>query len=116
MEIVLDRCQREKPDFILLPLEHSPTLRSQPDVDSYLSNLFTFSSQFKLGKTERIVYQRINGMKKVNAVLSILYNFSSQGAFPESDIGFYTPKNEDLINITPIKAYDLAKNYVFLDR
>lgn len=55
-------------------------------------------------------------MKKVNATLSTLYNFSSQGAFPESEVGFYTPKPDEIIKILPEKAYDLAKNFIKLDR
>ena len=47
-------------------------------------------------------------MKKVNAVLSTLFNFSSQGAFPESNVGFYNPKPDEIIKILPEKAYDLA--------
>lgn len=36
---------------------------------------------FKVGQTERIVYEKIAGLKQVNVLQSLLYNFSSEGAF-----------------------------------
>lgn len=55
-------------------------------------------------------------MKKVNATLSSLYNFSSQGAFPESDIGFYSPKPDEIINTLPERAFEMMQRYIQLDR
>jgi len=44
---------------------------------------------FKVGQNERLIYEKVAGMKSINVLLSILYNFSSEGAF--SDI--QTPVN-----------------------
>lgn len=39
---------------------------------------------FKVGQTERLVYERVTGLKRVNSMLSTLYNFCSEGAFSEN--------------------------------
>ena len=67
-------------------------------------------------------------MRKVNSTMSTLYNFSSQGAFPETPVGFYIPGHEKQIkNIqksfqdnnqykSAKDIFELAKNCLFLDR
>ena len=55
--------------------------QSPEEIDDAMFNRFVGKKQFKVGQTERIVYQKVSGMKRPNALLSILYNFSSEGAF-----------------------------------
>ena len=39
-----------------------------------------------MGQQERLIYEKVAGLKKVNVGLSVLYNFSSEGAFSESQV------------------------------
>jgi len=53
---------------------------------------------YKEGKTERVIYERVNGMRKINSILSTLYNFSSNGPFPETPLKLYGPSAAEAIN------------------
>ena len=77
MEVILERCSREKPDFVLIPLVGSQILRSQKEVDNHMQEIFNNTSQYKIGKAERIIYQRVHGLRQVNTPMSTLYNFTS---------------------------------------
>jgi hypothetical protein len=43
---------------------------------------------FKVGQTERIVYEKVAGLKRANILQSIMYNFSSEGAYSDSSAIF----------------------------
>ena len=64
-------------------------LRNSEDVDKYLSLMMAKSSQYKVGESERAIYQKMHSLKKINIALSALYNFNSQGMFPSAPIGLY---------------------------
>lgn len=61
------------------------------EVNQELVEYLKHKSQYKIGETERVIYQKINGLKKVNVMLSILYNFSSEGVFDSLPIGLINP-------------------------
>jgi hypothetical protein len=44
MELILERCVREKPDLVLLPIAGSQMLYGLPEVDAFVDNLFATSS------------------------------------------------------------------------
>lgn len=46
-------------------------------------NRFVGKKMFKVGATERIIYEKVAGLKTVNVPQSLLYNFSSEGAYPD---------------------------------
>lgn len=62
-------------------------------------NRFKGKATFKVGATERMVYEKVGGLKKHNVPQSLLYNFSSEGAF--SNIGLpialVGPSPEDIL-------------------
>ncbi len=47
---------------------------------------FVGKKLYKVGQTERVVYEKVAGMKRVNVLQSIMYNFSSEGAYSDSEI------------------------------
>ena len=44
MELILERCVKEKPDLVLLPIAGSRMLNGLPEVDAFMDNLFATSS------------------------------------------------------------------------
>jgi len=58
------------------------------EVDASMFARFKGKGLFKVGQTERIVYEKIAGLKRININQSIMYNFSSEGAYSDSDIQF----------------------------
>lgn len=70
----------------LAPFTQSERVYSDPtEIDSAMFNRFKGKKHFKVGQTERLVYEKVAGMKRVNMLQSIMYNFSSEGAFFESE-------------------------------
>jgi len=100
--MVLDRCAKAKPDLVLLPLPladgKSLILKDKSMIDEFMTdNYLSNSCHFKPGRTERVVYERVNGMRKVNSIVSSLYNFSNEGPFPETAVCLYGPSALDCI-------------------
>jgi hypothetical protein len=50
-------------------------------------------SAFRVGQTERLIYEKVGGLKACNLSHSILYNFGSEGVFAESEaaVGLINP-------------------------
>jgi hypothetical protein len=45
---------------------------------------YSLGKVFKVGSTERMIYEKVAGLRKVNMMHSILYSFCSEGSFPEA--------------------------------
>lgn len=58
-----------------------PTFYTPEELDAALMQRYRGKRRFKVGAVERAVYEKVGGMKRINAIQSILYNFSSEGAF-----------------------------------
>ena len=63
MEVILDRCVKEKPDLVLLPVtKHSAIylednlILNQEETNNYMKDLLSLSSQYKKGRSERVIY------------------------------------------------------------
>lgn len=66
------------------PFDNEQRLYSDPtQIDAAMFNRFKGKRMFKVGQTERMVYEKVGGLKMHNVVQSLLYNFSSEGAFSE---------------------------------
>lgn len=76
----------------------TPLLATDAAVDSFINQeLLSHSHLYKVGKTERLIYERVNGLKKPNTIMSTLYQFSTEGAFPSTPIALYGPSAADSI-------------------
>ena len=53
-------------------------------IDSAMFARLQGKKLFKIGQTERVVYEKVAGLKKINSLQSIMYNFSSEGAYADS--------------------------------
>lgn len=86
---MLDLLRKEKPDRVILTASpfglEGNTYADPESIDRAMFDRYQGRKHFKVGQTERVVYQRVSGLKRVNANHSILYNFCSEGAF--SDLG-----------------------------
>ena len=55
---------------------------------------------FKVGAEQRLVYERVNNLKRVSVNHSLMYNFSSEGAFTELNIpvSLFGPAHKESLN------------------
>ena len=53
-------------------------------IDAAMYSRLQGKKLFKIGQTERIVYEKVAGLKRINSLQSIMYNFSSEGAYADS--------------------------------
>lgn len=72
-------------------------MSNSDEVDEYLSLIMAKSSQYKVGESERVIYQKMHSLKKINISMSALYNFNSQGMFPSIPIGLYGSTADQLL-------------------
>ena len=71
--MVLDRCTSLKPDIVFLPIQSSSPypdnkqtvhLKSEDDITDFVfGEILNEQNVFKLGRSERVVYERVNGLK-----------------------------------------------------
>jgi hypothetical protein len=57
------------------------TFTEPEQIDSAMFNRYQGRKHFKVGQTERVIYQKVSGLRRINVNHSILYNFCSEGAF-----------------------------------
>ncbi len=99
--MVLDTLQQEKCDIVMLtlaPFSLEQRVYTNPnEIDEAMFNRFKGKKHFQVGATERLVYEKVSGMKRVNMPQSIMYNFSSEGAFPQKPIGLIGPDPNHVI-------------------
>jgi hypothetical protein len=67
---ILDTLKHEKCDIVMStmsPFDNEQRLYSDPsDIDSAMFNRFKGKATFKVGATERMVYEKVGGLKKHN--------------------------------------------------
>ena len=80
--------------------EEESTFRSADQIDSALFSRYRGKNNFKVGLNERIVYEKVAGLKRSNINHSILYNFCSEGAFSDKNIPItlFLPDHDTAIN------------------
>jgi len=61
------------------------TYTSPEEIDQAMLNRYSGKKQFKVGQTERVVYQKVAGLKRIAGMHSLLYQFCSEGAFYDYD-------------------------------
>ena len=85
----IDLMRKERPDLVMITL--APFSNGQRDynspseIDRAMYHRFVGKNVFKVGQTERLVYEKVSGLKRVNTLQSLLYNFSSEGAYCEHE-------------------------------
>ena len=67
------------------PFSGESTFDNPEQIDEALFNRYVGKKAFKVGAEERLVYQRVSNLRRVAVNHSILYNFSSEGAFTEQE-------------------------------
>ena len=101
MELVIDCLNKERPKAVCLSLvpwedgfERKYSNESQ--IDEALYKRYSGRKHWKVGSTERIVYEKVAGLKRPSVLQSVLYNFSSEGGLGRSDVPIHlvgaTPK------------------------
>ena len=104
LERVLNILSKERPKQVFVSLspyfmkdENLSTYENAEEIDTAMVSRFRGKTNFKVGQSQRIIYERVTGLKLPNINQSILYNFSSEGAF--SDLGIpvtlFTPPVEE---------------------
>ena len=104
LERVLNILSKESPKQVFISLspyfmkeENLSTYENAEEIDTAMVSRFSGKTNFKVGQSQRIIYERVTGLKLPNINQSILYNFSSEGAF--SDMGIpvtlFTPPVEE---------------------
>ena len=75
------------------------TYNEPEEIDSAMFNRYKGKTNFKVGQGERVIYERVAGLKRVNINHSILYNFCSEGAFPQLGlpISLFVPTPEQSV-------------------
>ena len=85
----IDLLRKERPDLIMITLapfsNEQRDYNSPSEIDRALFHRFKGKNIFKVGQTERLVYEKVSGLKRVNTLQSILYNLSSEGAYSDHD-------------------------------
>lgn len=82
----------------LAPFSEEQRVFEDPsEIDEAMFNRFKGKKHFKVGATERLVYEKLAGMKRVNMLQSIMYNFSSEGAFMEKPLALIGPDPNHVI-------------------
>ena len=90
IEPVLNTLGKERCELALLtlmPFNGDQTVfRASEEIDEAMFNRMQGKKHFKVGQAERLVYEKIAGLKKVNILQSALYNFCSEGVFSQLEI------------------------------
>ena len=73
-------------------------------------------SNFKVGQTERLIYEKVGGLKQCNLSHSILYNFGSEGVFAEvgAPVGLINPSFSQLAHgiMKSLKEKEMSLEYL----
>lgn len=78
--------------LICLPQKGNDMITTSNDADKELVKYLKHSSNYKIGESERVIYQKINKLKTANASLSILYAKSSESSIEfSSKMGLIIP-------------------------
>lgn len=92
MERVLDILYKEKPECVFIygrqPQTETDAFEyfDAEEIDNFMYNRFKGKTNFKVGHGERMVYEKVTGLKRAAVNQSILYNFSSEGAFVKNGV------------------------------
>ena len=106
LERLIDVMTKESPLGVMLPL--SPfdlasnwIYREPEEIDTALFERYSGKKTFRVGAEARIVHERVSNLKRVSINQSLLYNFSSEGAFPELSIPvtLYEPLTQESIQL-----------------
>jgi hypothetical protein len=93
MESVLTCLTQEKPSAICLNLapfnDDERFYEEELQVDRALFGRYVGKKHWKVGSSERIVYEKVAGLKRANTLQSIIYNFSSEGGLGGRNIPLY---------------------------
>ena len=69
---VLDTMKHERADMVLLAMspfdQQKRDYTTSVEIDRSMYNRFVGKNLFKVGQTERVVYEKVAGMKRVNVL------------------------------------------------
>ena len=88
LERLIDLINKENPSGIMLPLSPfdvhcTKVYRVSTEIDEALISRYSGRKAFRVSAESRVVHEKVSGMKRISVNHSMLYNFSSEGAFHE---------------------------------
>ena len=87
---MIELLRNERPDEIAITLapfyNDQRVFASATEIDRAMIHRMQGKKLFKVGQSERVVYEKVAGLKRTNGLLSILYNFSSEGAYSDLEM------------------------------
>ena len=88
LERLIELLDKENPWSVMIPLapfdaEAKSVYRHPTEIDDALIGRYSGRKTFKVSAEARVVYEKLSNLKRVSVNQSMLYNFSSEGAFAE---------------------------------
>ena len=87
LERTLDTLSKENPQNVFIPLspfhEDTQSYFEAEQIDNALMSRYMGKKAFRVGAEERVVYEKVSGLKRTSVAQSMIYNFSSEGAFTD---------------------------------
>ncbi|CDW88216.1 UNKNOWN [Stylonychia lemnae] len=127
--LIIESMSREQMDSVLLclPPRTKDLLETSNDADHEIVQYLKYQHQYKLQEAERILYQKVNKLRRANASLSILYHKTSDSTVEvNSKYGLIMPSLEwsikqtySQLNAKQRKVDDFfnnLKSQIFLDQ